>query len=157
MRIPSCCCGEKPGTDTCTACENNHYCFPVVEIAGLSGDCCSIYNGSYQTGHWGKSSYHWPCGGYADGPDVVLPCSAMYPWAVGFLLMCYVTDTNSDGIADTVHFYIMDSGEGRARIGGSKSFTGNCRDLDVTLTAADLTVWGVGCTKTGATVRIYVP
>ena len=152
---PSCCCPLPPHTTNCLACEDDSYFWPIVEISGMGGDCCSIYNGSYQTGHWGKSSYHWPCGGYAEDLDAVI-CTEN-PWCVGFLLMCYLTDENSDGVADMVHFYIMDTCAGTARLAGAKAFTGNCRDLDVTLTAADLTVWGISCTKTGATVRIYVP
>jgi hypothetical protein len=77
--------------------------------------------------------------------------------------MCYLTDENSDGVADMVHFHIMDTCAGQARLVGAKAFTGNCRDLDVTLTGSDLTkptamdeLLGL-CTKTGATVRIYVP
>jgi hypothetical protein len=158
---PSCCCGAPPHTVNCPACEDDNYFWPIVEISGMGGDCCAIYNGSYQTGHGGLSSYNWPCGGYAEDLDADT-CENGYGCA-GFLLMCYLTDENSDGVADTVHFFIIDTCAGTAKVVGAKAFTGNCRDLDVTLTAADLTApdWlaellGV-CTKTGATVRIYVP
>jgi hypothetical protein len=119
---------------------------------GLHGlYCCASYNGSYQIGHWGKTSDHSPCGGYADGEGVT--CQP-YP---DFLVWCYLSDENSDGIADTVHLLIMDTGAGRYTIAGTKTFTGECIDLDVTLTSGDLTVWSIDCSKTGATIRIYVP
>ena len=77
--------------------------------------------------------------------------------------MCYLTDENSDGVADMVHFYIMDTCAGKRatgrRQGVYRQLPRPRRHTDRRRLDRPRLVGRIDglCTKTGATVRIYVP